>query len=213
MLDGWTVEAIDNSVAREIVIREHYLHRASPATNSFGLFDPDGKIQGVVTYGVPASVPLVKGVLGPENRALVGELTRLWVDDGAPKNGESFLIGNSIKRSGFEVLVSFADTSAGHLGTVYQATNWIYTGLSSKHKDWELIGHEGRHTRHTWDQWGGIEGAKKAVPHLMRQVERPRKHRYIFINARRLRKKELLNLLRYKEEPYPKGLTSTRNPD
>lgn len=159
---------------------------------------------GVVTYGVPASVPLVKGILGSEHRGLVGELTRLWVDDSAPRNGESFLIGNSIRDSGFEVLVSFADTSQGHLGVVYQATNWLYTGLSSAHKDWELIGHEGRHTRHTWDEWGGIEGAKIAIPEQMRQVERPRKHRYIFLNAKGARRKWLQSQMKYEVIPYPK---------
>lgn len=202
--EGWEVREIDRRVALEIVEARHYLRRRGPCSIAFGLYDPSGSLRGVVTYGVPASVPLVKGVLGIEYRHLVGELTRLWVDDGAPKNGESFLIGRSIKHSGFEAIVSFADTSQGHLGVVYQATNWIYTGLSSKHKDWQLIGHEGRHTRHTWDEWGGIEGAKKAIPERMQQMERPRKHRYVFLNASKTRKKWLRARLRYNEMPYPK---------
>lgn len=155
-------------------------------------------------YGVPASVPLVKGVLGAENRHLVGELTRLWVDDDAPRNGESYLIGRTLRKSGFEVVVSYADTSQGHLGVVYQATNWLYTGLSVRHLDWRLKGSEGRHSRHTWDEYGGIEGAKKAIPHLMEQVERPRKHRYVFVNAKGGRRNHLLRLLRYPIRPYPK---------
>ncbi|MGG7128930.1 hypothetical protein ACQPUH_15445, partial [Clostridium perfringens] len=128
-LEGWTVSEVDRAEAMRIVVERHYLHRKAPCSVAFGLFDPAGELRGVVLYGVPASVPLVKGVLGAENRSLVGELTRLWVDDDAPRNGESFLIGRSISRSGFPVLVSFADTSEGHLGTVYQASNWLYTGL------------------------------------------------------------------------------------
>ena len=27
-----------------------------------------------------------------------------------------------------------------HIGTVYQATNWIYTGLSAKRTDWVIEG-------------------------------------------------------------------------
>lgn len=205
-LEGFYVSPVDTSVAHKMVVLNHYLHRKGPCSRAFGLFDPNQQLVGVVTYGIPASVPLVKGLLGPENRALVGELTRLWVDDSVPRNGESFLIGRSIRDSGFEVLVSFADTSQQHVGTVYQATNWLYTGLSSPHKDWELIGHEGRHTRHTWDQWGGIEGAKKSIPHLMRRVERPRKHRYVFINAKNTRRKWLMEQLRYPVLPYPKDV-------
>lgn len=207
-LEDWTVREVDRSMALEVVIRNHYLHRKAPCSKAFGLFDPEGSLQGVVIYGVPASVPLVKGVLGNENRHLIGELTRLWVDDSAPRNGESYLISRSIRHCGFSVVVSFADTSEGHLGIVYQASNWFYTGLSSKHKDWQLIGHEGRHSRHTWDQWGGIEGAKKSIPERMKQVERPRKHRYIYINAKGARRKALLSALKYPILEYPKGRAS-----
>jgi hypothetical protein len=35
-------------------------------------------------------------------------------------------------------------------------------------------------------------------------VERPRKHRYVYFNAKGKRKKELLKLLKYKILPYPK---------
>ena len=35
-------------------------------------------------------------------------------------------------------------------------------------------------------------------------VDRPRKHRYIFFNAKGRRKKELLSKLRYDILPYPK---------
>lgn len=205
-LEGYYVEEISTRIATEVVIENHYLHRKGPCSKAFGLFDPSADLVGVVTYGVPASVPLVKGILGTENRHLVGELTRLWVSDSTPRNGESFLIGASLRKSGFEVLVSFADTSQGHLGVVYQATNWIYTGLSSAHKDWVLLGHEGRHTRHTWDPWGGIKGALEAIPERMVQVDRPRKHRYVFINAKGARRRELRSLLKYPERPYPKSM-------
>ena len=206
MLDKYNVAPVDTAIATRMVVENHYLHRKGPCSRAFGLYDAARSLKGVVTYGVPASVPLVKGLLGPENRNLVGELTRLWVADDVPKNGESFLIGRTVRQSGFEVLVSFADTSMGHVGVVYQATNWLYTGLSASHKDWVLIGNEGRHTRHTWDEWGGIEGAKRAIPERMMQVERPRKHRYVFINAKGTRRKKLLSQLRYPVLPYPKGV-------
>ena len=63
------------------------------------------------------------------------ELTRLWIEDGTPKNTESFFISQCLKRACREIIVSFAQIDAGHVGTVYQATNWYYTGLSAKFKD------------------------------------------------------------------------------
>ena len=37
-------------------------------------------------------------------------------------------------------------------------------------------------------------------------VERPRKHRYIYFNAKGRRKKELMKKLKYKILPYPKAV-------
>jgi hypothetical protein len=39
-----------------------------------------------------------------------------------------------------DIVVSYAEIEAGHTGVVYQATNWIYTGLSDRHAEWRLDG-------------------------------------------------------------------------
>lgn len=52
---------------------------------------------------------------------------------------------------------------------------------------------------------GGIEGAKKLIPDRMYQIERSRKHRYVYINTKsKSRKSHLLNSLKYEILPYPK---------
>ncbi len=33
---------------------------------------------------------------------------------------------------GLKVIVSYADTKEGHLGTIYQATNWLFVGAASQ---------------------------------------------------------------------------------
>lgn len=38
------------------------------------------------------------------------------------------------------ILVSYADSAQGHHGYIYQATNWIYTGISAKRTEWREIG-------------------------------------------------------------------------
>ncbi|RAL70115.1 hypothetical protein C1G86_1440 [Dehalococcoides mccartyi] len=35
------------------------------------------------------------------------------------------------RHTDLKFLVSYSDPSAGHLGIIYQATGWLYTGLSS----------------------------------------------------------------------------------
>jgi hypothetical protein len=158
----------------------------------------------VVIYGVPASSTLLKGICGPDHANNVYELTRLWVDDSVAKNGESYLIGNTIKLLEREIVVSYADSTQNHLGIVYQATNWVYTGLSSKFRDPKIRGLENQHHA---TYANGLTNAQviEKFGDKVYWVERARKHRYIYFNASGKRKKELLSLLRYKSQPYPKA--------
>jgi len=61
------------------------------------------------------------------------ELARLYLLDEVPQNAETWLIGQSvryIKRHHKDVahLLSYADPSAGHAGTIYKAANWKQDG-------------------------------------------------------------------------------------
>ena len=206
--DDYYIEQITYKMAMEIVIANHYLHRKAPCSIAFGLFDKTTHLcYGVVTYGVSASSTLLKGICGEEQASNVYELTRLWVDDSVPKNGESFLIENTIKQLDKEIIVSYADSSQEHLGIVYQATNFIYTGLSSKFKDPKIKGLEHQHHATYANGLTNKEVIEK-FGDLVYWVDRPRKHRYVYFNATKKKKKELLSLLRYKVLPYPKLVES-----
>ena len=63
----------------------------------------------------------------------VWELARVYLLDEIPRNAETWLIGQSvkyIKRHHKDVrhLLSYADPSAGHAGTIYKAANWRQDG-------------------------------------------------------------------------------------
>ena len=203
--DLYYIKEIDKKIAQEIHIKEHYLHRKAPCSYAYGLFEKEtDKIVGVVLYGVPASRSLQKGICGEDYANQVGELTRLWVEDGTPKNVESFLIGNTIKLQGFKILVSFAECRQGHVGYVYQATNWLYTGLSAKRTDVVIDGKVCGHPRHITDKYGGQKQAREMLGDRFQLVPRPRKYRYIYFNCNKKEKKILMSKLRYKILPYPK---------
>jgi hypothetical protein len=163
----------------------------------------DDECKGVVVYGTPSSAPLRRGIAGDENINNVVELTRLWVCDSVPRNGESFLIGNTIKQCGKEIVVSYAEIEQGHLGIVYQATNWYYTGLSAKRTNWVVEGID-KHCQTIADKYTSQE-LKEKYGDKFSLKPRPRKHRYVFMNAKGKRKKELLRSLKYKIMPYPKN--------
>lgn len=205
MID-YEIERIPVRRATEMVVANHYLHRAAPAMFAYGLFDGLHMV-GCIIYGKPASPSLCVGVCGPEESSRVVELTRLWIEDGTPKNTESYLIGNSLRMlpAEYDIVVSYAEIGAGHVGTVYQATNWIYTGLSDRHVEWKLDGQGNKHSRHLFDEHGGIEGAKSFYGDRLERHERGRKHRYIMFRGSKRRKKELLSKLNYQVQPYPKS--------
>ena len=201
MLELYTIRPISYRKAMQIVISCHYLHRKAPCSIAFGLFLEDA-IKGVICYGTPSSAPLRSGIAGKENALNVIELTRLWVCDSVPKNGESFLIGNTIKKCGKEIVVSFAEINQGHTGIVYQATNWFYTGLSAKRTSWTINGIN-KHCQTISDKFTAKE-VREIYGDNFSLKERPRKHRYVYINAKGKRKKDIISQLKYPILPYPK---------
>lgn len=171
------------------ILDKHYAHRMPNIKYAFGLLVRN-QIEGICTFGIPSSPFLCKGICGIEYKDKVLELNRLVVNDNTPPNSASFLVGNSIKQLPPQsILVSYADTKMGHIGYVYQATNWIYTGCTKARTD--IYAGENRHSRH--------HAGDKSI-----RQERSAKHRYVYFHKCA---KEIKNNLRYARLPYPKGET------
>ena len=83
-------------MANELTVANHYLHRKASTMYAFGLFE-GMELVGTIIYGKPASPSLCVGVAGKEESKSVIELTRLWIQDGTPKNTESYLIGQTLR--------------------------------------------------------------------------------------------------------------------
>lgn len=188
--EEYEVNRISPQIAMNIVVDKHYLHRKCPVSLAFGLMHKDSnKIDGVVTYGVPCSSTLLKGICGEDEMHNVYELNRLWVSDNVPKNGESFLIGNSIKQLDKEIIVSFADTSQDHIGFIYQATNFMYCGLSARFTDVKVKGYEDMHHATYAHGMTISEVREKFGAENVWLEERSRKHRYIYICERQAKER------------------------
>ena len=215
--DNYIVDPIDTKAALNIVIKNHYLHRVAPCSKAFGIFEKGGFfggiLKGVVCYGVPAYNPILKSICGKEEMNNVYELTRLWIDDSVPKNGESFLISNSLKKLDKEIIISYADTTQNHLGIVYQSSNWHFIGLTKPIKDIRIKGMD-LHPASITDKFRGqknrVEKIKKMFgeENIYRE-DRAQKFRYVVFNANKRRKKELMKKLTYSILPYPKNIEET----
>ncbi len=191
---GWYVRRISYDECKPFLLNIHYARRMPCVTDAFGLFI-DGEIVGCITYGVPASHPLCVGIAGEKNQYNVLELNRLVIKpDRTEKNLASFLISHSLKElPNGTFVVSYADTAWSHVGYVYQATNWYYTGLSAKRND--AYQPDGLHPR-----------AYDKDNHSELLQSRSRKHRYVYLVGDRRTKKRMLKELKYPIiSKYPKG--------
>lgn len=209
----YDVRRVSRDDCHDYIIGIHYAKRWPSISYAFGLF-LDGIMCGVVTYGTPPSAPLRKGIAGDEYQNDVIELNRLCLLHNR-KNEASILVSRSMKKlPKNKIIVSFADTSQGHLGTVYQACNFLYCGLSAKRTDWKVKGKEHLHGQTIADEFRGVENRARAMREKYGDdfylAPRPRKHRYIYINGNKTYKKKAQKAIKYRQEPYPKAMANQR---
>lgn len=187
------------------LLQKHYAKRIPQIMFAFGLYIDD-ELKGVVTFGIPASPSLCMGICGKEHSAIVLELNRLCLMDNN-KNESSFLVSNAIKQLPKPtIVVSYADHAQGHVGYIYQATNFLYTGLSAHRVDWTVKGLEHKHSK-TLSDGMTLESIKAKYGDDFYYAERSRKHRYILFHGSKTDKKVLNSKLKYEILPYPKGET------
>jgi len=128
-MNGYYVQHISYNATKPFILDIHYAKRMPSISYSFGLFYKE-KLVGVVTFGQPPSPTLSASIAGKQFKNKVIELNRLVLKNNL-KNEGSFLISKSIKLlKKPTIIVSFADQNQNHLGILYQATNFIYTGAT-----------------------------------------------------------------------------------
>lgn len=180
------VTQITRQQCEPFIIGIHYAKRWPSISYAFGLVDK-GEVIGVCTFGTPPSSPLRNGIAGAELAPQVLELNRLCLKYNR-KNEASFLVSRALKMlPKNRIVISFADTSQGHQGTVYKAANFTYHGLSAKRTDWKVKGMEHLHGMTIADEFRGVKDRAAAMRAKYGDnfylQGRPRKHRYIFVTG------------------------------
>lgn len=109
------------------------------------------------------------------------ELARLYLLDAVPANAETWLIGKSVRwirrhRPEVRHLVSYADPSAGHSGTIYRAANWKPDGRTDDERKSPRCDYYDERT-------GKKYGRRGNMPDGAVVVRRPRVSKYRFTMA------------------------------
>ena len=197
----YEVRPIPFEYARDWCLKRHYARRVPQILQAYGLYNTQsGMLVGCCTFGLPPNYNEVEAWKPFE----LWELNRLIVQEGLPRNTTSFFVSQCLKRiEKPKVIISYADLEWGHYGYIYQATNWVFTGISGKGQN-VYITKNGRevHQRHVSPERrermfekGVFVGVKKTKG----------KARYYYFCADKKTKQQMLQMLRFPILPYPKG--------
>lgn len=139
------VKPINKITATNCYKRWHYLKDQDfISVFNYGAYY-DGQIVGAISFGPPSAIETIKGIFKETNQEGYFEIKRLAMDDICPKNSESRFIKIScmlLKKSypKIKAIITYADSSVGHRGTIYQASNFIYMGMTSPKMDFLVNG-------------------------------------------------------------------------
>jgi hypothetical protein len=221
-----SIRLVSKDIAKDIIVNNHYSGIWTKVSYAIGLFyisndehkffgGVNEQLIGVACYGDPIGRHSGASISETLDRTEVLELTRLFVFDGYGSNIESWFVGqtfNWLRENAphIKALVSYSDPKVGHLGTVYQATNWVYQGNKIRPNDswsfkWSEID-EWHHSRTSYVKYGTND--PKIIQTMVTSPfwikKEPRKHRYVYILLHGKEKKKLFKSLKYPSLPYPK---------
>tara|TARA_Y100000593_G_scaffold95015_1_gene198311 strand:- start:50191 stop:50949 length:759 start_codon:yes stop_codon:yes gene_type:complete len=221
------VKSIPKNIGKKMIEKYHYSHAWTSCRYALGLFYETGndhaffdekeeKLIGVAVYGYPVGRLAAQSISSELENKNVLELTRLFIHDGYGKNIESSFISRTFEwlktnDKSIKALLSYADPKEGHLGGIYQATNWVYQGDKIRYCDsWLLrLEEDGDwiHSRTIFAMYGtnNMEKLKDKIGHTFWLKEDPRKHRYVYFLGTKKEKKKFIKSLKHPSMDYPKN--------
>jgi hypothetical protein len=134
----YVTKPIPHANAAMFIREHHYAHGcANTSTEAFGLFR--GRDLVGAALWMPPTKPAAQSV-DPFDWRRVINLSRLAIAPSEPQNAASLFIGAMLRTLFAErkwtMLLTYADMSQGHEGTIYKATNWRYLGRTKPEARW-----------------------------------------------------------------------------
>lgn len=194
------VEKIPSTVGKLFIREFHYSHSCHNGPMCWGMFD-DGSLVGVIAFATPCSENVRASIFGEDRKDEVTELHRMVILDDQPKGLATWFIARAVRglreyRPRIRAIISFADSTEGHDGTVYRAANFHYAGTTGRSRFYRDGNGSLRHPRQCGvNITAGMAKDRGWVPEM-----RDSKFRYIFFvgsgrQKRKLREECLVPLL------------------
>lgn len=180
----WVTRAVPHRAALALIAEHHYAH-GGPNTSvaAVGLYHRGGSELIGAALWLPPIITAARKVAAADPHSVLA-LSRLAIIPDAPKNAASYLIAGCLPLlpGRYSVLLTFADEAFGHVGGIYQATNWEYGGVTAPRPVWRLDG-----------QMVSPKRGPKTLTHgELRDmgaelIGRSRKHRYVLHRSTKMR--------------------------
>lgn len=155
------------------MIRRHYLGKWPGVCVLILALQVDASPRGVVVFALPPRETAKR------YGCMTWELARLWVADEIPRNAETWLISAAVRHvrrtARVGMLVSYADPSVGHSGTIYRAANWVYDGMTDDDRKSPRCDYVDGATGKRYSRRSHVP-----VAAVVRRVPRTRKHRFTY---------------------------------
>ena len=181
----------------------HYSGSVPSVQYGYNMSNPAGEWCGVVCFGGGAT-PRIGAPYGLYPGEIM-ELVRVALN--GKQTATSQCVATALRELHRDdplvrLVVSYADADQGHVGTIYQATNWIYEGMKNQGARGAFIIHGQKvHPRTV-----GARGWKQSLPWLQEHIDPEAqllrtsgKHKYLYPFDRKMRR-ELMKIAR----EYPK---------
>lgn len=192
---------------REAVIfacRNFHYSGSFPAVKyGFNVFNDFGEWCGVIVYGTGANNHIASPYGLWQGEVL--ELVRVALN--GKQETTSQCVAASLKELRridpvVRMVVSYADIDQNHVGTIYQATNWIYEGVVNRNARSAFVIHGAKvHPKTCYSR-----GWKQSLPWLRENIDPEAdvfitrgKHKYLYPFDKKMRKRLLT-----RSKPYPK---------
>ncbi len=169
-------------VAKPFVIEHHYSQAFGKASIILGLYKVgEPELLGVITFGQPSGRLVAQSIIEGGNDHTVFEFLRMCVLDDCPCPRTYFMSkAISILKQRFpqvRALVTYADQTEGHDGTVYKANSWIYVGKTGSKYHYLDVLNQRLNKRIPWDnaKKEGITEREYVEKHrLLKVIELPK---------------------------------------
>ena len=206
--EKYQVKSIDKYLCKEWLLYKHYAKRIPTIIYSFGIYN-NKILNGVCTFGTPCKL-MNNGYCIFDGKLKINtyELNRLVVNNELEKNVLSYFVSQCLKMIPQPCcVVSYSDIEQGHKGYIYQATNWFYTGITEQTGGYTyFFDGDWQHPRTTVKKFGTRKHKiilEKNPNIKFKKISR--KHRYFKFLGNKKNQKKMLQDLKYKIKPYPKG--------